>query len=280
MVIKENHVAFGLDSFIYLFMNEDGSPRREDCPRNVVIDMANGHMYKLCKVAETAKKHYPNMRLTVGNVASPETFENLCSVGVDGIRLGIGNGSVCTTSKKTGVFYPLGSLIQECADVKEKWDYHTDIIADGGFDSFPRIIKALGLGANRVMLGGMLNIALESAGTTRIGTCGEVIAPYSDRAQKLFKDGVHLTKEYYGMSTHKAQKGIDDACVLKPEEGYSMAGRKVQYTVEQLCASFGGALRSAMSYAGKRMLKDFIGGVDFIRVSGSAYVRHEGNIHG
>lgn len=238
-----------------------------------LIDVANGHMNALYEMAKEAKKMYGySMCLMVGNVANPKTFLEYCRIGVDMVRIGIGNGNGCLTTVQTGVGYPMASLIEECNDIRKHTDCRTDIVADGGFKKYSDIIKALALGADYVMLGSILNKALESAGETR-NRHGEQINQYSSNAKDLFSADVELFKVFRGMSTKEVQKAWGKE-VLTTSEGISKV-QEVEYTLDGWVKNFEDYLKSAMSYTGKKELHHFIGGVGFNMISQNSFKRFD-----
>jgi IMP dehydrogenase/GMP reductase len=244
-----------------------------------LIDVANGHMSDLYEITKKAKKNYgKNMSLMIGNIANPETFYEYCKINVDMVRIGIGNGNGCLTTVQTGVGYPMASLIEECNNIKNDYNYKSiKIVADGGFKKYSDIIKALGLGANYVMLGSILNKALESAGeTSKIsGTLGnyEIINQYSKETKKMFDIDIPLFKTFRGMSTKEVQKswGKEE---LTTSEGVTRQ-HKVEYTLEGWVNNFESYLKSAMSYTGKKELHQFIGGVDFNFITQNSFKRFD-----
>lgn len=235
-----------------------------------LIDVANGHMINLFEMAKSAKIKYGNsMCLMVGNVANPKTFEEFCKIGVDMVRIGIGNGGGCLTTVQTGVGYPMASLINECHKINK---YNTKIVADGGFKKFSDIIKALALGADYVMLGSILNKSLESAGQTTKED-GTIVNQYSDLAKEIFNAEIPLYKTFRGMSTKEVQKswGKED---LTTSEGV-VRSHKVEYTLDGWIKNFEDYLRSAMSYTGKKELHQFIGGVNFNMITLNSFRRFD-----
>lgn len=182
------------------------------------------------------------------------------------------NGHVvhnCTTSANSSIHYPIASLIDEIYKIKSEWDLKTEIIADGGFSNFDQIIKAIGLGADKVMCGSLFNKALQSAGKTMIKGTSCVVDQFSEEIKAGFKNGLELTKEYYGMSTKRAQREMGHEN-LKTSEGIIKINR-VEYTFGQWVENFKHYLATAMSYTGKTSLKDFRGGVDFQVVTPQAF---------
>jgi IMP dehydrogenase/GMP reductase len=253
----------------------------------ILIDIANGHMKTLVDTVREAKKTYPMMQLMVGNIANPKTFKRLSDAGADYIRVGIGNGGGCLTTEKTGVGYPMASLINECYVVSLKCKNSAKIVADGGMKTESDIIKALALGADYVMLGSILNKAIESIGQcyTRY-SCTDMISDMrngatinnsefleidQDAAKELFINGTSIYKEFRGMSTKEVQKKWGNT-TLKTSEGVTRM-RRVEYTLEQWVENFEHYLKSAMSYSNAKTLYDFKGFAKFNFITNNAYKR-------
>jgi IMP dehydrogenase/GMP reductase len=239
----------------------------------VLIDVANGHMLNLFNLSQSAKKMYGDtMLLMIGNIANPDTFEEYCKIGVDLVRIGIGNGNGCLTTVQTGVGYPMASLIQECNEIRRMGNYKTKIVADGGFKKFSDIIKALALGSDFIMLGSILNKSLESAGETT-NENNEVVNQFHPDTKRMFHVELPLYKTFRGMSTKEVQKswGKDD---LTTSEGVIRRNR-VEYTIDGWVKNFEDYLRSAMSYTGKKELHDFIGGVVLNKITLNSFKRFD-----
>lgn len=127
----------------------------------VVIDSANAHNLRVLELVQKAKREI-KVELIAGNVATGEAVRDLAQAGVDGVKVGIGPGSHCTTRIVTGFGRPQLSVIQECSQAAKR--YKIPIIADGGLSSSGDIVKALALGADTVMLGGLLAGTEQSPG--------------------------------------------------------------------------------------------------------------------
>ena len=167
-------VAFSLSEFEDIFINNDEFIEEVNVIPHVLIDVANGHMQHLIDICKTVKKNWgDNIVLMAGNIANPETYREYCEAGIDYVRCSIGSGSCCTTASNTAIHYPIASLIDEINIIKQNrkhlyepaYDkFTTKVIADGGIRNFSDVIKALALGADYVMIGGLFNSILESAG--------------------------------------------------------------------------------------------------------------------
>jgi IMP dehydrogenase/GMP reductase len=263
-VSSNEFLSYSLTDFERIFL--DKTPERKYTKMFALIDVANGHMDSVYQLAKSAKiKYEDDLILMVGNVANPSTYERLSMTNVDYVRVGIGNGAGCLTTQQTGIGYPMASLISECYErvnsyqsccrKKEK----TKIVADGGFQKYSDVIKALALGADYVMLGSIFNKALESAGETNYGD--EPINQYSLDALKMFNADMELTKVFRGMSTKEVQRDWGKE-ILTTSEGV-VRRHKVEYTLAQWVDNFEDYLKSAMSYTDKKTLPEFIGKVRY-----------------
>lgn len=271
-------VAVGLVEFRNIVENMELPTRSFFC-----IDIANGHMksvYDLCKMAK--EKFDRKISIMVGNIANPLTYHEICEKYpgiIDYVRCGIGGGSCCTTSANTSIHYPMASLISEMRKCKEYYhgvglyDVCPDIIADGGFHNFDQIIKALALGADYVMLGNILARCEEACGETiveyNIGNYPKAIV-YKEynKSHTDFYSHVKL-RQYYGMSTKKAQKEFGGEG-NKTSEGI-MKRVPVEYTLEGWIDNFKSYLKSAMSYTDFREIEDFVGGPTLLPMTNSAF---------
>lgn len=229
-------VAFGLAEFESFIKDFSTIFDQTNDIRYVCVDIANGHMQKLIDLCKKAKSMFEwRLVLMAGNIANPQTYLDYAEAGIDFVRIGIGGGSACLTSANIGIHYAMGSLIKEIVDIKneikDKSKNLPFIVADGGFDNYDKIIKALALGADYVMVGKLFAQTEEA--------CGKVVG---DR------------REYYGMSTKKAQIETGNQ-KLKTAEGIEFTV-PILYKLQGWCENFIDYLRSTMSYTNSRNLTE------------------------
>jgi GMP reductase len=217
-------------------------------PKFLCIDVANGYSQRFVNSVRKYREAYPNLVLAGGNVCTREIVEELSlNGGLDMIKIGIGNGSVCTTRIQTGVGYPQLSAVIECADAAHGVD--TTIISDGGVVCAGDFSKAFCGGADFVMSGSMFAGHDETAGQ-----------------RVLLPDGKEV-KVYYGMSSDTAMNrhhgGIAD---YRSSEGKTV---QVPYRgpVKDTVQSILGGIRSTCTYIGARKLKNMGKCATFIRVN-------------
>lgn len=277
---KDTFVALGLEEFKNL-IKEDKLPYK----MFICIDVANGHMMQLYELSKYAKEKYgDNLVLMVGNIAAPDTYIEYSRIGVDYVRCGIGTGNVCTTSANGGIHYPMGSLLTDIKALKlynsNKITKFAKIVADGGFNNFDQINKALALGADFVMLGKIFAKSVEACGDI----CSKVY-PYNFSVEKdgPFQKWIRskdiktikfyeCTRAYYGMSTKIAQQEFGKEG-NKTAEGISIE-LPIEYTIEGWVDNFKHYLQSAMSYTNSVTLDDFIGKVQCKLITPNARIAY------
>jgi hypothetical protein len=211
---------------------------------NILVDIANGHMWKLVDLSKIFIKKFPNKKLMIGNIANPHTYDEFAKIGVHYCRIGIGGGSVCTTSANASVHYPMASLIYECNQIRIANSHKSKIVADGGFKNFADIIKGLALGADYIMLGSILNKCLDSDSYPYLWK--KIKITNMSLAKWLYKNKFSLYKRHVGMSTKEVQK-IWGNYKLKTSEGIAK-WNKVEYTFDGWLENFNDYLKSTMSY--------------------------------
>lgn len=240
----------------------------------ILIDVANGHMSKIISYCKQIKKLRSDITIMVGNIANPQTYKSYAEAEcVDFIRIGIGNGGGCLTTKQSGIGFPMASLIRETYLAKLYIKINNPdlklpkIVADGGMKDYADIIKALALGADYVMLGSILNKAIESCAPNY----WHGIKVGKHLGNWLFSHGFTIKKYFRGMSTKGAQKAMGKT-KFKTSEGITRF-RKAEYSLSGWVRNFEHYLRNAMSYSNCKTLEEFIGNVEIIEITPKAFER-------
>ena len=232
----------------------------------VVVDTAHGHTQGVVEVLKTIKKGFPNLDVVVGNIATSEAAAFLLAAGADGIKVGIGPGSICTTRIIAGVGYPQLSAVLEVASVLAGTG--VPLIADGGVRYTGDIVKAIAAGADCVMLGSLLAGTKESPGETVI---------YEGRKYKTYRGMGSVEAMKQGSKDRYFQDVEDDIKKLVPE---GIVGR-VPYKgdLNESIHQFIGGLRAGMGYCGAKDIASLQKNGQFITIT-SAGVResHPHNI--
>lgn len=307
---------------IYDWFKDDILTLEIDNTYKICVDVANGNMLKLFQLCSKIKNDFGHyVELMTGNIANPKTIRYYEEAGIDYVRCSIGSGAGCTTTSNTSIHYPVASLIEDCYLQRSK-NSKLKIIADGGIRNYSDVIKALALGADYVMIGGLFSSFLESAAPLTMDNiykndgCGKITfvedecldcvtlllkeqekwgeiyeyinpkqyneynkeCPYffyeidiwSSQTPEAVKrkflevnSKKKITKEFFGMSTKKAQRLIKNKTELKTSEGTTKTF-EVKYTIKQWRDNMEAYLRSAMSYCNSLTLNKFIGQQDLI----------------
>jgi IMP dehydrogenase len=217
----------------------------------LAIDTAHGHTSRVTEAVKTIKCKFPEVQLITGNVATYEAAKELTSLGVDGIKVGIGPGSICTTRVVSGAGVPQITAISECARATR--EAGVPLIADGGIKYSGDITKALAAGADTVMIGSLLAGTDESPGETIL---------FQGRTFKTYRGMGSMGAMSQGSSNRYEQ---DPAGKLVPEgiEGRVAAKGPLSDLVYQLV----GGLRSGMGYCGTRDVRELQEKARFLRIS-------------
>jgi len=233
----------------------------------VVIDTAHGHSKGVAAALDTIKKHFPNLDVVVGNIATAEAAKYLVDLGADAVKVGIGPGSICTTRVIAGVGFPQLSAILEVAQAIK--GSGVPVIADGGIRYTGDIPKAIAAGADAVMLGSLLAGTQESPGETVI---------YEGRKFKTYRGMGSLEAMEKGSKDRYFQDVEDDIKKLVPE---GIVGR-VPYKglLEESIHQFVGGLRAGMGYCGTPTIADLKEKGRFVTLTASGIREsHPHNIH-
>jgi len=220
----------------------------------ICIDAAHGHSEGVMGCLKMLKQKLPDLMVIAGNVATKEGVRELHSLGADGLRLGIGAGSICTTRVVAGVGIPQFTAVMDCCEEANKLGIST--IADGGIRSSGDVVKSLAAGASTVMMGNMFAGCEESPGEIEI---------YRNRAYKVYRGMGSIGAMKQGSSDRYFQ--IKDTGVIVPEgvEGRVPFKGALSDTMNQLI----GGLRSGMGYIGAGTIPELRSLAEFVIISGA-----------
>ena len=230
----------------------------------IVVDTAHGHSKRVLDFIVKIRSLYKKINIIGGNIATAEAAADLIKSGVDAVKVGIGPGSICTTRVVAGVGVPQFSAISDAYSVCKK--KNIPLIADGGIRFSGDLAKAIGAGADTIMIGSLLAGTEEAPGETFL---------YQGRTFKSYRGMGSLGAMARGSADRYFQQEINDQLKLVPEgvEGRVPFKGKVSSVVHQLV----GGLKAAMGYSGNRSIKQMKNNCVFQRIT-SAGVR-ESHIH-
>jgi IMP dehydrogenase len=230
----------------------------------IAIDTAHGAHRDVVEAVRATKANFKQAELVAGNVATGETADALCRAGVDGVKVGVGPGSICTTRVVSGVGVPQITAVDECVRAAEK--HGVPVISDGGVKYSGDVVKALAAGASSVMIGSVL------AGTEEAP--GEVIL-YQGRSYKSYRGMGSLGAMKKGSKDRYFQAEVTDADKLVPEgiEGRVPYKGSAEMTLFQLV----GGLRSGMGYVGCKTIAELRTKPRFVRISAAGL--RESHVH-
>jgi IMP dehydrogenase len=232
----------------------------------VVVDTSHGHSRGVLTMVSQLKEQFPELQVIGGNVVTAEGARDLVSAGADGVKVGIGPGSICTTRVVAGVGVPQISAVARVAEALK--DTEVPIIADGGIRYSGDVAKALAAGAHAVMIGGLFAGTEESPGEVEL---------YQGASYKTYRGmgSLGAMSQPHGSSDRYFQDTASELEKLVPE---GIEGR-VPYkgSLVTILYQLAGGLRAAMGYTGSRNIEDLRTRPHFVRIT-SAGVR-ESHVH-
>jgi IMP dehydrogenase len=230
----------------------------------LVVDTAHGHAQGVLDRVKWVKRNFPQVQVIGGNIATAAGAKALMDHGADGVKVGIGPGSICTTRIVAGVGVPQVTAVQNVASALKGTD--VPMIADGGIRYSGDIAKALAAGADSVMLGGLFAGTEEAPGETEL---------YQGRSYKSYRGMGSLGAMQQGSSDRYFQDDEDNAEKLVPEgvEGRVPYKGSVVAVIQQLI----GGVRSAMGYVGCGTIEEMKRRAEFVEIT-AAGVR-ESHVH-
>ena len=230
----------------------------------LILDTAHGHSQSVINTVKNIKKKFKFKNLIVGNVATGDAAKELADNGADTIKVGIGPGSICTTRVVAGVGMPQFTAIQNVSSAIK--NYKVRVIADGGIRYSGDIAKAIGAGADMVMIGSLF------AGTDEAP--GEIFY-YQGRSYKSYRGMGSLSAMARGSADRYFQEDIKDNLKLVPEgiEGRVPYRGPVKNIINQLV----GGLKASMGYIGAKTIDELKKKAKFVQITNSGL--KEGHVH-
>jgi IMP dehydrogenase len=219
----------------------------------IIVDTAHGHSVGVIEMVKRVRKKF-DVDLIAGNVATAQATKELIKTGVDGVKVGIGPGSICTTRVVAGVGVPQVTAVMECSAIAAK--AKIPIIADGGIKQTGDIAKAIAAGADSIMIGGLFAGVDESPGEKVL---------YEGRSYKMYRGMGSLEAMKAGSKDRYFQDVEDDIPKLVPEgiEGRVPFKGNLADTVYQMV----GGLRAAMGYCGCKSIAEMKAKAQFVRMT-------------
>jgi IMP dehydrogenase len=230
----------------------------------IVIDTAHGHSKMVSDMVARVRKLSSNIQIIAGNVATGEATKALIDAGADGVKVGIGPGSICTTRVVAGVGVPQLTAVMDAANAAAATN--TPVIADGGLRTSGDIAKALAAGASSVMVGSLLAGTEEAPGETFL---------YQGRAYKSYRGMGSVGAMARGSADRYFQQDIKDQLKLVPEgiEGQVAYKGPARDVIHQLV----GGVKAAMGYTGSATIKDLQERAEFVRITNAGL--RESHVH-
>jgi IMP dehydrogenase len=230
----------------------------------ILIDTSHGHSANVIDSVKTLKGTFDKIEVIAGNVGTAKGAEDLISAGVDGVKIGIGGGSICTTRIVAGIGVPQMTAIMNCRSVSSKTG--VPLIADGGIRFSGDITKAIGAGANCIMIGGLL------AGTEE--SPGEVVF-YQGRSYKMYRGmgSIEAMKKGSKDRYYQSEQAEDDKLVPEGIVGRVPYRGTLSANIFQLV----GGLKAGMGYCGCRTLDELKEKARFLKISAAGM--RESHVH-
>jgi IMP dehydrogenase len=230
----------------------------------IVIDTAHGHNVEVSRAVERVKKLSNRVQVIAGNIATAEAAKALIGAGADGIKVGIGPGSICTTRVVAGVGVPQLTAVMEAASEASKHD--VPVVADGGIRTSGDVAKAIAAGASTAMIGSLLAGTEEAPGETFL---------YQGRAYKSYRGMGSVGAMARGSADRYFQQDVKDQLKLVPEgiEGQVAFKGPAKDVIHQLV----GGVKASMGYVGAATIDEFQKKARFVRITNAGL--RESHVH-
>ncbi len=230
----------------------------------IAIDTAHGNSKNVIDAVIDTRRNFPNIQLIAGNIATSDAAERLAKAGVNGIKVGIGPGSICTTRIVTGVGVPQITAIIDCSKVAKK--YGISIIADGGIKYSGDMVKGIAAGADTIMIGSLFAGVEEAPGEKVL---------FQGRTYKIYRGMGSLGAMLRGSKDRYFQCGIEEESKFVPEgiEGKVPYRGELSETIYQLI----GGLKAGMGYTGAKDIKELKEKSRFVKITNAGL--KESHVH-
>ena len=217
----------------------------------ILIDVAHGHHKLVGEAIEEIKKDISDIEVVAGCIATSEAAKQLCEWGVDGLRVGVGNGSLCETRIRTGVGLPSVTALLDVCTIADDWG--VPVIADGGIRNVGDVCKGLGCGADTIMVGSLLSGTKESPGS--IEKKGQWP---NEQLFKKYRGSASLDSK----SDRGENKNVEGNHKVIPYKG----------KVKRIIGDIRDGIRSSCSYVGASSLEEYRSLVEFVEVTRAGQV--------
>jgi IMP dehydrogenase len=217
----------------------------------LVVDIAHGHSEHMFRAVEAIRAACGDVQIIAGNIATATAARDLCEAGVDAVKVGVGPGTTCITRLVTGCGMPQLTAVMEAARIAKR--YGVPVIADGGIQRSGDLVKALGAGADTVMLGGLLAGTEEAPG---------VLMKRGDKKFKVCRGSASFSVSYKRKAINLEKKDLND---VVPEGVESLVPYKGP--VIDVVSQMVGGLKSGMSYTNSHTIAELQENVTFVRMT-------------
>jgi IMP dehydrogenase len=241
----------------------------------LVVDTAHGHSQGVLDIVQTLRRHFKDIDIIAGNIATAAAAEALIERGVDALKVGIGAGSICTTRVVAGIGVPMITAVHECAQAAAR--HGVPLIADGGIRFSGDLVKAIAVGASSVMIGNLFAGTDESPGETILYQgrtfkeyrgMGSIGAMRRGSRDRYFQDDFELES-----GTSPAGRGVPEKLVPEGIEGRVQHKGSIAMVIHQLV----GGLRAGMGYCGAPSIPVLQRDAQLLRVTPAGF--RESHVH-
>lgn len=223
----------------------------------LVLDIAHGHSKLSIDTITQLRKNFPQAEIMAGNVATAQGVRDLAEAGAQSVKVGVGSGSICTTRIATGAGFPQLSAVMECARVSRECG--VSLVSDGGIRNSGDITKALGAGADAVMLGSLLAGTTESPGAAVV------------RDGRRYK----VVRGMASLSANVDRLKVETSSEVDPQDWERVVPEGVEAVVpyrgpvREILHMLVGGLRSGLTYSGAADLEQLRENAEFVRITGA-----------